>query len=47
MSFAGTAQTACATDLGDGGPGNVCFPGAATNKLDPDLTYVLGLICGM
>jgi hypothetical protein len=45
-SFASTATTACKTDLADGGALGTCSPGAASGTLNPDFTYIIGLICG-
>jgi hypothetical protein len=44
-SYASTEQTACKKDDGDGGAFTTCSPGAGTS-LDPDFTYIAGLICG-
>ncbi len=46
MSYATAEKSACATDLADGGAVSTCSPGAATNQIDPDLTYIANLICG-
>ena len=39
-------KTACKTDLADGGAASTCSPGSATMTLDPDLKYIITLICG-
>ncbi len=45
-SYVAPDQTKCATDLGDGGVGNQCSPGAASGKQDPDWQFIINLICG-
>jgi len=44
--YATSAASACAADVADGGALTTCSPGAATQKLDPDFTYIATLICG-
>jgi hypothetical protein len=38
-------QTACATDLADGGAAQTCSPGGGVTQ-NPDFTYIITLICG-
>jgi len=44
--YATAAASSCTADLADGGALTTCSPGAATQKLDPDFTYIATLICG-
>jgi hypothetical protein len=46
QQYASAAQTACASDFADGGAASTCSPGSATQKQDPDFTYIITLICG-
>ena len=41
-----TLQSACATDLADGGAGQVCFPSAGGSTNEPDFQYIINLMCG-
>jgi hypothetical protein len=44
--YATSAASSCASDVADGGALTTCSPGAASQKLDPDFTYIATLICG-
>lgn len=44
--YADAEKTACAADLAAGGAESTCMPGKATQKQDPDFTYIVTLICG-
>jgi hypothetical protein len=45
-TYAAAAQTACATDIADGGPFDTCSPGSAIGSQTPDFSYIITLICG-
>ena len=46
LSYANTAQSACASDVAAGGAFVTCSPGQVSNNIDDDWNLIIGMLCG-